>query len=467
MADSLKYYNSPGNYNSLFNNSAFIGNLLSTIRNTLGRQLSRNEKMFIINFLQRVDPRIFKYEPGLILKKLSQDIVDKIQKNECGEEVTDVHELLKNEIGVSTEDIRVESDTDFSQTITNNFASSVDIASILGSKTFTDLKNIFAPAAAVKNAYILLDTRYRVLDNDGRTLIKWNFANNTSTVQGSTNFVGEIQNIVSVRVYPFQIPYTAQADNSYKRVTMYIQEFSAQAVVAQENRNYHFMFETSVRDRYIDLLLPRDTDGIYRFRNPITRLDSVNISFGSPLQQITFDSDRRTMLVTNYGTTMNFQSTDPHNLETGDLVYISFFSTANPLALIDSNVISQVNNVNGQIITYVDSTNFTINVNASQLSYTGPGTISVTNGSTTVTGAATTFLTNFVVGDIINILGIRYTIATITSNTVLTVTLPYAGTTAAGLAYSKTNFAPNSSPTVYYGSKRMFIPLEFEYIPTT
>ncbi|MGL5934490.1 MAG: hypothetical protein ACRCZI_02585 [Cetobacterium sp.] len=420
--------------------------------------------MFIINFLQNVSPSIFKYEPDLILRKLKQDITEKIQRNECSDEVVDVHELLKNEIGVSTEDIRVESDTDFSQTITNNFASSVDIASILGSKTFTDLKNIFSPTAAIKNKKILLDTRYRVLDNDGRTIIKWNYANNTSTTQGSTNAVGDIQNIVSVRVFPFQMPYLKSADNEYKRITMYIQEFSAQSVIAQENRNYHFMFETEVNDRYINLNLPRSVDGIYKFTNPITRLDSVNISFGSPLEQVTFDTDRRTMLAYTYGTTTSFQSVENHNLETGDRVYISNFTTTNPLALIDSNIISAINRTNGQTVTYIDDTTISIDVNTSQLNFTGPGTITATNGSTSITGVLTTFLTTFVIGDVINILGFRYIIATITDNTTLTITQAYAETTGAGLAYSKNNPIPNLNASFYYGSKRMFIELEFEYM---
>lgn len=466
-SSALKFYNSPGNYNSLFNNSNFIKQLLSDIRNALGRQLSSNEKMFIINFLQNVNPTIFKYEPDLILKKLRQDIVERIQKNECAEETVDVHELLKNEIGVSTEDIRVESDTDFTQTITNNFSSAVDIASILGSKTFTDLKNIFAPAAAIKTKTLLLDTRYRVLDNDGRTIIKWNYTNNTSTVQGSTNAVGDIQNIVSVRVFPFQMPYVAAADNAYKRVTMYIQEFSAQSVIAQENRNYHFMFETEVKDRYINLNLPRSVDGIYKFATPITRLDSVNISFGSPLEQISFDNDRRNMLAQTYSTTTTFVSTEPHNLETGDRVYITNFTTTNPLALIDSNLISIINRSIGHIATYINDTTVDIDVNTSQLKFTGPGTISATNGSTAITGVLTTFTTTFVVGDVINILGFRYIIATIVDNTNLTVTQAYAETTGAGLAYSKDNPIPNLNASFYYGSKRMFIQLEFEYIASS
>lgn len=464
MSDTLKFYNPPSNYNKLFNNPTFINEMLGNIRNRLNKQLNQTEKIYIINYLKNVDPRIFKYEPKIILKKIVDDIVERISKGECVEEQTDIHEMLKTEIGASTEDIKVESDTNFTTQITNSFSNTVDIASILGSKSFNDLKNIFAPAAAIKHAYILLDSRYRVLDNDGRSFIKWNFINNTSVAQGSVNAVGDIQNIVSARVFPFRVPYNAQADNSYKRVTMYIQEFSAQSVIAQENRQYHYIFPITVENRFISLEVPRDSDGIYRFRNPISRLDSITINFGSPLQQITFDSDRRNMLVDSYGTVTTFVSTDPHGLETGDLIYVSYFTTANPNAVLDSGIISAINNVNGIIATYVDDLHISVSVDTSLLRYTGAGTIDVTNASASITGVGTSFLTTFVQNDIISILGIRYTVQTVLSNTALTVTTPYVGTTAVGLTYLKSNDIPNMNPSFYFGSKRIYIPMEFEYI---
>ena len=462
MSSDLKFFNPPSNYNKLLNNPAFIQTLLSKVRNGLGRQLNQSEKIFLINFLQNINPILFKHEPKVILEKLVVGIVEQISKNECYDEQTDIHEMLKTEIGVSTEDIKIESDTDFTQQITNNFANTVDVASIFGSKTFNDLQSIFAPATTIRSAYVLLDTRYRVLDNDGRTVIKWNFVNNNNVSQGSVNAIGDIQNIISMRVSPMQMPYTSQADNDYKRVTMYVQEFSAQSVVAQENRQYHFIFPITVGDRWINLEVPRDADGIYRFRNPISRIDSLNITFGSPLQQITFDADRRNMLVESYGSVITFLATDPHNLETGDLVYVTYFTTANPN--IDVNIISGVNAVNGVIATYVDDLRISIAVDTTLLKYNGAGTVSVVNGSTTVTGAGTTFTTMFVVNDIINILGIRYTVASITSNTVLDVSVVYADATAAGLAYSKSNEIPGLNPSFYFGSKRMLIPMEFEYM---
>lgn len=66
----------------------------------------------------------------------------------------------------------------------------------------------------------------------------------------------------------------------------------------------------------------------------------------------------------------------------------------------------------------------------------GAGTVAVTNGSKTVTGTGTNF-TILIPGDPILINGVAYVVQNITSNTSLTVTLPYQGATAAGLAWSR------------------------------
>lgn len=65
------------------------------------------------------------------------------------------------------------------------------------------------------------------------------------------------------------------------------------------------------------------------------------------------------------------------------------------------------------------------------------GTIAVTNGSATVTGTSTLFTTELIVGDKIKIATVEYTVNTITSNTSMTLTTNYSGTTASGSSYSR------------------------------
>lgn len=63
------------------------------------------------------------------------------------------------------------------------------------------------------------------------------------------------------------------------------------------------------------------------------------------------------------------------------------------------------------------------------------GTVAVTNGSLTVTGTGTAWLTDYA-GLALNLNGLTYPVAAITSQTSLTLTKPYPGETATGLPYT-------------------------------
>jgi len=76
------------------------------------------------------------------------------------------------------------------------------------------------------------------------------------------------------------------------------------------------------------------------------------------------------------------------------------------------------------------------------------GTVSVTNGSATVTGSGTSWLTNVEAGDLFKVKSenVIYTIASVNSNTQLTLSTNYAGSTASGLEYQIVrDFTPNLS----------------------
>ena len=70
------------------------------------------------------------------------------------------------------------------------------------------------------------------------------------------------------------------------------------------------------------------------------------------------------------------------------------------------------------------------------------GTIGVPNGSATVTGSGTAFTTELKAGRFIVIAGVKYKILSITSNTVLTLTSNYEGTTIASGATITQHQAP-------------------------
>lgn len=64
------------------------------------------------------------------------------------------------------------------------------------------------------------------------------------------------------------------------------------------------------------------------------------------------------------------------------------------------------------------------------------GTITLTNGSASVTGSGTLFADNFVgANDVLIVDGLMYVIASVSSNAALTLTRPYTGATASGKQY--------------------------------
>lgn len=461
-----KYYYPTSNYNKHFNNKNFVNTLLAAIKKNIKRNLTQNESSYIVAHLQNVNPTLFKNPPEVIFKALVADIVEKFNSQPCQEDRYDIHETLKSQIGLAGEDgaayarPSVNNDRLTSQ-ITQAFANTVSVNNILGMSNLNDLRSILSTdSKTTKSASIIMDTRWRGLDTDGTTVFKWVFQGTTSISQGSTNAVFDIQNITAMRVKEIRIPYTRMADNQYRRVSMLVNDFLSQSIIAQENAYYHFMFYPENDGRWINLRLKRDTDGYYKFRNPISTITNLSVSFSSPLEKIVFDADRMNMAVTDYSTTITLTSTSPHNLETGDLVYISNFMTLNPV--FDVNIRSVVNEPLGIRVNYIDDYNLALNVDTTPIKFVGVGTVSTTDGSAIIVGLGTTFTLNFNVGDGIVIEGLVYIVQSVTNNTQLVVNRNYVGTNS-GLTYSKNNtFAQTIS--VYFGAKRMFIEMEFEYL---
>ena len=71
----------------------------------------------------------------------------------------------------------------------------------------------------------------------------------------------------------------------------------------------------------------------------------------------------------------------------------------------------------------------------------GSGTVSVTNGSKTVTGSGTSFDSDFDNGEFIVINGRPYQVESVTSATELTLVLEYDGSTASGVSYQIAPYA--------------------------
>ena len=78
------------------------------------------------------------------------------------------------------------------------------------------------------------------------------------------------------------------------------------------------------------------------------------------------------------------------------------------------------------------------------------GTLTATNGSATVTGSGSLFVSELTFGDIITLSGVKYTVQSVASNTSLTLTANFAGTTSSSLT-SVASLRPAAMDGTYAG----------------
>lgn len=246
--------------------------------------------------------------------------------------------------------------------------SSVDIASLLTNfpklGTESDQVNftkIFNYPSLLRDSNILIDSRYQNLANDDRSRIPFTIVNNTKTKipgSGIITSIGLIQDILEIEIFPFSIPYISAADNYYKKITMSILELSSISIDAYEDSQFHFMFTAEKNKNLIDLT---PINSVFRFYKPIAKLIDFTLRFGSPLTPIVFDKDRL------YTSSIDYTSnpgkltfSEDHNLLSGDIIYITNFTSNNPAK--DLSIINEINNKNGHLCTRTNNDEISINV---------------------------------------------------------------------------------------------------------
>ena len=222
----------------------------------------------------------------------------------------------------------------------------------------------------LRDSNILLDSRYQNLSNNDLTKIQFTIMNNSKIkVPGSgiITSIAPMRDILEIEIFPFSIPYSANADNYYKKITMSILELSSVSVDSYENCQFHFMFIATKNKNLIDLT---PINPIFRFFKPITKLADFTLRFGTPLTPIVFDKDRLYATI-NYGSSpcvLTFN--ENHNLISGDLIYINDFTTLNPAQ--DLNIINVFNDNNGYLCTRISNDEISINVDATKVLFPDP-----------------------------------------------------------------------------------------------
>lgn len=442
-----KYIYHSTNFKLPHNNDVYYNIILKKVSHQLNRSLLKSEIKETVSFIQKLDPDLLKPDVVNRTEKIMiTTLANEFSKYKCNNpEYDDSQDYIRKELGLSSESNSAhgiyDNPTYYLDANKNNGPSSssgsdvrdgmgpsssssdlinssnITLSNLLGLNNAEEAVRVLNPTALLRKNYMVLDTRYRIQSGNTSIVSKfsWTFIQHAQTsIDGSVNLVGNVRDIVAIRVYPFRIPYVKSADNKYARISMAIDELTSQSFIAHENRRFHFMLKSEIDSSYINLKTNKYNDGFFYFEKPITTLNTLTVSFGSPLEPIYFDVDNgwcsidyftlapltkiTTYINNNIGSDLQI-----NNLINGDIVYFSLFKT-NPIdpiltdqVNIDNNITQQINRSAGFLVTVIDSSSFTIDLDTSNIQ----------------------------------------------------------------------NPVPNIRFNVYYGSKRIFIPIELTYIQPT
>ena len=398
MNNQNSYHDS--NYNKKYNNNEFFTEIMDNVAIKLKRPLEHGEQNQIINFIKNMDPSLLtpKYKKKSI-PIMIDTLVKEFSSYKCGEPAyVDSQQIIRKSIGISSESGTSHGIYDDPSYMIKKLASEqaerrvlesgsnpppppkppamTNIGKLLGMDNANEAVRILNPKSQYKRNHILLDSRYRIVDEQAPiniTSFKWNYIQKSqSTTEGSVNVIGNVRDIIGLRVYPFRIPYTQSADNKYSRISLLIQELSAQTFIAHENRKFHFILNATIDSEFINL----DADvynGFFWFEKPITTLDTLTISFGNPLEQIIFERDRDFCSFDYFTIAPLTQITTEknHNLANGDRVYFDNFDVGfvNPILInqkaINDELKTVINSDAGHLVTAISPTSFSIPVDSS------------------------------------------------------------------------------------------------------
>lgn len=206
-----------------------------------------------------------------------------------------------------------------------------------------------------------------------------------SDVGISARFVGDIINIHSIQLSPFNCPL--ELANFYNTIYIEIEEFKSQAYY-NNNIRYHFIATTSPNGLTLRARLQDSDSSIFIFNKVISRPTTLTFRFYSPDSEILLAPPIIPVAWASAASvTPTVFTSSNHGLTTGDFVYF------NNITLPDAAVVSAINSINGHLITVVDANNFSIVLPTSLID---PIIWTATNPNATVQIASRRFLLQLV-----------------------------------------------------------------------
>lgn len=191
------------------------------------------------------------------------------------------------------------------------------------------------------------------------------------------------QNLIYMKITEMEIPYTENIANYYNTLRMLIREFSAQSITVSQflgptqtlnnTSPYHFEFQVKSINRNRATIVP--VHPLYIFRRPITQMDRITLLWYNPYEPIKFDTDQLDFVGTYGGATATFVSPTPHNLTTGDLIYINNASTG------VTSLNNVLNSYNGLIVTVLTTNSISVSVDTTAATILSQNGVTIYFGS--------------------------------------------------------------------------------------
>lgn len=344
------------------NTAEFFMEVVKLAEHQINCNLTSADETRVLNIVNEIPPRELQ---GMTWDTMVQYAAMRaIRKLPTQSEHVDIHEVLKNNLGETVGGVDPDNIEDEAK---DNVEVTVD--SFFGIRDIPTLvKKINEPVSSINTAHLLLDTRYRILENDGTTYFKWGHINSLARSQGTVNSIGDIRDVVSVRMMPFRMPAVETATTAYNRISVFIKEFCPQSYVAHEDRRFHFIGNWFQTNNWLNVDVSDYSDGAFKFNKPMTRVDTITLTLGAPLEPIIFDKDRLPGTIIASNPTLIIFNED-HNLATNDVIYITDFTTSTPT--IDDATINIMNRQRGHSSTVSTATSITIPVDTSGLTISG------------------------------------------------------------------------------------------------
>ena len=282
----------------------FKASLFSAIASRLNvKILSDEDQQYTINTYNAMDKSIFsQYSVKQIIYALSVIISKKIS-DKRDNDVFDLHNYQTRHLIDDGDNATYALDNTQDNNQLNS-TNQLSITSFLDIESIDELKLIINPESMYTHYYVALDSDYRNTTQENPlaiTQFTWDYSPTQNTGVGFCNSIGNVHNIIGMRIYQPRIPYLSAMNTSAKRVSILVKELQAQAFITETGSRFHLILrpEYTTATTSIELSTEDYNDGIFSFGKPISEFPSQTIIFGDPINTLVFSTpfDRFIMVI--------------------------------------------------------------------------------------------------------------------------------------------------------------------------